>query len=83
MKYIDPDAHGKTAATLPFWLSWEGEAVGRDEEKRIRVAMFRLLGGNGSMIPDVDQRWAIGFIEGWLVLMFRTTEDRDLARFAL
>jgi hypothetical protein len=83
MKYLDPHEHGKTGSTLPYWLSWEGEATPRPEENRIRRAMFKLLGGNGSMIPEVDQRWAIAFVEGWLVLMFRTPEDRDLARFAL
>jgi hypothetical protein len=83
MKYLDPEQHGKTGATLPYWLSFEGETITRPHESRIRRAMFALLGGNGSMIPEVDQRWAIGFVEGWLVLMFRTSEDRDLARFAL
>ncbi len=83
MRYVDPDEHGKTAATLPFWLSWEGVSTPRDEEKRIRVAMFKLFGTSGSMMPEIDQSWAISFIEGWLVLMFRTSEDRDLARLAL
>ncbi len=81
--YLDPEQHGRTGASLPYWLYFENMKISSTMERRIKAQMADLLGGSGSMVLEKDQRWCAQFREGWLYLMFRTDEDRDLARLAL
>lgn len=81
--YLDPEQHGKTGASLPYWLFFDGVKVSSTMERRIKAQIADAIGGSGSMTPEPDQRWAAQFREGWLYLMFRTESDRTLAHLAL
>jgi hypothetical protein len=79
--YLDPNDHDQTGSPFPFWLRFE-EAVDSPRERAIKAKVNDLL-GVGTTMPSKDQIWKLQIVSGYVVLMFRSKEDRDLARIAL
>lgn len=77
--FVDPDEHGEKGSNLPFWIRFDG--VDMTDERHIKKTVGDALGA-GSFMP-ADLQWGYKSVKGYLVLMFRTEEDRMLTRLIL
>lgn len=73
--------HSESGSPYPHWLMVKGSDHLEDDE--IIEVLTETFGSGGGKFPDLEARWGHKSHFGNMVLMFRTLEDRILARLRI
>jgi hypothetical protein len=81
IEILDVEEHGEKGSPLPYWIRfsevdilWKLPGI---------ISQITETVGRYSFLPSADSRWSCKYSEGHVVAMFKTAEDRLLARFSI